>query len=152
MSKRKFSSYYFQLEETAKERYKAKLGRIGPNTDDPYTFTSGIRVTDAMPAIEYPDIYNYLISTPSPYTKVDLRAYIQEFGWIQVAGWLGDVSTHNVIGSEYLVVTAKVRHSKTINRSLGCCRKEWHHFMCTLYMYGRSRGSMFPHRCFIICH
>ena len=75
MSKRKFSSYYFQLEETAKERYRAKLDRIGPNTDDPYTFTTGTRVKDAMPAIEYPDIYNYLISTPIPYTKDDLRPY-----------------------------------------------------------------------------
>ena len=59
--KRMFFSYYFQLEETAKERYRAKLDRIGPNTDDPYTFTSGTRITDAMPAIEYPDIYLQLL-------------------------------------------------------------------------------------------
>ena len=125
MSKRKFSSFYFQLEETAKERYRAKLDRIGPNTDDtytgpntddPYTFTSGTRVTDAMPAIEYPDIYNYLISTPSPYTKEDLRAYKSLDGYKYLAvGWVGDVSTHNVIDSVYLVVTAKVRHSQTVS-------------------------------------
>ena len=79
MTSRQYSSYFDQLDSNTKARYKAKLDIIGPNFDDPYS----------MPEVEYPDIYNYLANTPSPYTKEDLKGY-KESGWIQIPTyWLG---------------------------------------------------------------
>ena len=39
MSSRKYSKYYFQLDDTVKGRYVTKMNRIGPNVDDPYTLS-----------------------------------------------------------------------------------------------------------------
>ena len=69
---RKYSGYYEQLKDEVKKRYNEKLNIIGEAVDDPYTFSSGLGI-DVMPNIEYPDIYNFLINTPSPYTKEELR-------------------------------------------------------------------------------
>ena len=74
MTSRQYSSYFDQLGSKAKARYKAKLDIIGPNFDDSYTLTAAAS-SDSMPEVEYPDIYNYLVNTPSPYTKEDLKAY-----------------------------------------------------------------------------
>jgi len=71
---RRYSGYYEQLKDDVKKRYNEKLNIIGEAVDDPYTFSSGLGI-DAMPNIEYPDIYNFLINTPSPYTKEELKAY-----------------------------------------------------------------------------
>ena len=62
---RTFSQYYAQLEPHAKQRYKKKLDSIGRQVDDPYTFGTGLKITEAqcLPDIEYPDIYNFLINT-----------------------------------------------------------------------------------------
>ena len=35
------------------------INSIGKEVDDPYTFCSGLGITDDVPNIEYPDIYNY---------------------------------------------------------------------------------------------
>ena len=69
MSERKFSRYYAELQENAKERYRQRLDQIGADVDDPYVFTLFVEAIDAM---EYPD---YLINIPSPYTREDLKAY-----------------------------------------------------------------------------
>ena len=66
---RKYSGYYEQLTDDANKGYNEKLNTLGEAVDDPYTFSSiGVNV---MPNIEYLDIYNFLINTPSPYTKED---------------------------------------------------------------------------------
>ena len=48
-------------------RKDTKLKSIGENVDDPYMFGPGLGITDFMPEVEYPAIYNFLINTPSPY-------------------------------------------------------------------------------------
>ena len=71
---RRYSGYYEQLKDDVKKRYNEKLNIIVEAVYDPYTFSSGLGI-DAMPNIEYPDIYNFLINTPSPYTKEGLKMY-----------------------------------------------------------------------------
>ena len=68
--------------------YKNKLAIIGG--EDPYEL--GILSSDEklMPAIKYPDIVNYLLFTPRPYTSDDMKSYkgLQAynqmcFGWVR---------------------------------------------------------------------
>ena len=79
-----------QLDDV-KKRYNGKLNSLGEGVNDPYPFSSTI-TTDDMPTIEYPDIYNFLINTPSPYTKEELKS-LEGYKYL-VAGWVGDVSVH----------------------------------------------------------
>ena len=61
--------------ETAKHRCREKLNMAGL-IDDPYVLEKqGIPTVD-RPRVEYPDVYNYLIETPSAYTGECLLAYI----------------------------------------------------------------------------
>ena len=65
--------YRENLEADAKARYFEKLTII----DDEYPYELGTLSTDEklLPAIIYPDIVNYLLFTPSPYTADDLKSY-----------------------------------------------------------------------------
>ena len=69
---RNFFNYYKQMDETAKKMYNDKLDRTALEVDDPYTFKASKR-SDIVPNIEFPDIYNFLINTPSPFTKEELN-------------------------------------------------------------------------------
>jgi len=64
------------LPPDALARYKYKIIHVG---QDPYTMPPEIWVSfdnaSIYPEVTYPDIYNYLISTPSPYTGDQLKAY-----------------------------------------------------------------------------
>ena len=57
-------------------RYKYKIIHVG---QDPYTMPPEIWVSydnaSIYPEVTYPDIYNYLISTPSPYTGDQMKAH-----------------------------------------------------------------------------
>ena len=86
---------------------------IEPNFDDSYTHTAAA-FSDSMPDLEYPDIYNYLVNTPSPYTKEDLTAYKSLDGYkYLLAAWVGNLSSYN-LSSRNFMVKAKVRHSQTV--------------------------------------
>ena len=77
------------LEPSAKARYLEKLALIGG--EDPYEL--GILSTDEklLPAITYPDIVNYLLFTPSPYTADDLKSYKGLQAYNQMCcGWVRD--------------------------------------------------------------
>ena len=56
MSVRKYSEYYEGLEKGVQDRYKEKLDLVGETVDDPFTF-DGCSSMNAMPKVEFPDIY-----------------------------------------------------------------------------------------------
>ena len=117
-SGRKYSEYYSQLDNCVKTRYSEKLKSIGESVDDPYTFAPSHGITpELMPTVEYPDIYNFLINTPSPYTKDELKAYKSLDGYkYLVAGWVSNISVHSVCSdNSKVVLTAHVRHSQAIS-------------------------------------
>ena len=94
---RNFSHYNNELDISVKKRYQEKLNSIGENFGNPYTFGPGPGITEFMPLIKYPDIYNFLINTLSPYTKDKLNAYKSLEGYqYLVAGWVSNISVHSV--------------------------------------------------------
>ena len=77
---------------------------LGPMANDPYTAVSQrsphLWSTDATlcPKVEYPDIYNYLVSMPSSYTKDKLKAYKSMEGYTYfVDGWVSKVLVHHIL-------------------------------------------------------
>ena len=107
-----FSGYYYGLEEAAKSRYREKLSLLG-EFKDPYQAIDLDRETENIywqnwPAVEYPDIFNYLIATPSPYKLISLEGYRQF-----IDGWVCNVQ---VSACNYkFLVTAKVKHSQRLS-------------------------------------
>ena len=84
--------------------------------DDPYTLKASKR-SDIVPNIEFSDIYNFLINTPSPFTKEELKAYKSLDGYIYlVADWVGDLSVHPVaMHDDKLVLTTSVQHFQWVH-------------------------------------
>ena len=79
--KKRYSLHYQTLEENAKRRYREKLAMLG-DIEDPYIAINAAASSRGpgldwqhWPDVEYPDIFNYFIATPSPYTQQQLRAY-----------------------------------------------------------------------------
>ena len=73
-----YSSYFQELDDTAKQRYRKKMNNIGVSLDPYLLQESGAGACvewQNWPRVKYPDVYNYLIKTPSQYTGESLKAY-----------------------------------------------------------------------------
>lgn len=98
------SSYFDTLDADSKKRYVVKIGIIGGQ--DPYKLESSDVSADpkTLPSVNYPDIVNYLVYSPSPYTLEDLKCYKGLEAYNQfVNGWVRDVRS-TVINGLHVVV------------------------------------------------
>ena len=121
-----FSEYFKTLDGKAQSRYKQKLDMLG-GIPDPYLIETGKTNAEeraeelewrSWPSVEYPDIYNYLISTPSPYTKDQLRAYKSLDGYnFATSGWVDKVQVVRIHqrAEPTVLIRARVRHSQRLS-------------------------------------
>ena len=67
----RYSSYYHELDSTTKQRYREKMEKLGVSEDPYLAYERGPAVDvdwQNWPRVEYPDVFNFLIETPSLYT------------------------------------------------------------------------------------
>ena len=123
MNKENFSEYYQTLSEAAQRRYKEKLNKI--NLDkDPYLPRDVLNETLLnnldWSNVEYLDIYNYPINTPSVYTKDTLEAYksLDAYNYF-VSGWISNIEvTPAGCAKNTCLIRANVNHSQKLSASL----------------------------------
>ena len=70
------SEYFDDLSAEAKARYKQKLAKVGLK-DDPYAIPNDLWVEEppSVPKIAWSDMFLYMISTPSVYTKEEMKVW-----------------------------------------------------------------------------
>ena len=113
-----YSTYYRELDDEAKVRYREKLAILG-HVDDPYIIARQSAVSDwqQWPEVEYPDIFNYLVTTPSLYTQDQLKAYKSLDAYnFSVNGWVSNVSVVSLVSRPgTFLALAHVKHSQRIS-------------------------------------
>ena len=116
MDRATYSAYYYDLDVQAKSRYRDKLAKVGIMTDPYLPSTASSIDWQDWPDVQYPDVYNYLVETPSLYTRQQLKAYKSLEAYKQfVDGWVGNVTVRRVPCAQHTcVVNARVRHSQRI--------------------------------------
>lgn len=90
------SDYFKKLSKTAKRRYEEKLNDIGLGNveeNDPFLASTSSQWVDDItkwPEVEFGQIYVYLIDSPGPYTRENMKAYrsldaYEQFfyGWVR---------------------------------------------------------------------
>ena len=104
-----YSSLYEQLDSLGKTRYKEKLHMLQLRTD-PYLVDKKAWVAERSlwPPVEFPDVFVYLINSPSPCTKEALKAYKSTDAWSYfVAGFVNEVKVLKITEDSY-IMTARV--------------------------------------------
>ena len=73
---RELLGYFHGLDDISKKRYCEKLKLCGLS-EDPYIISKDKWTSErkCWPQIVFPDIYVYLVETPSPYTQASLKAF-----------------------------------------------------------------------------
>ena len=110
-----YSNYYSQLDVAVQSHYSAILALLC-RIQDPYlhqTSTSdSLMEWQHWPEVEYADIYNYLVATPTAYTQDQLKAYISLDAYNFFAnGRVANVSVTSVPRVGSYLIWAKVCHS-----------------------------------------
>ena len=98
------SNYFNSLSSNDQEGYVAKLtlsnGEILP---DPFNLDQGWDDdVKLLPDISWPDIYNYLINSPSSFSKENLKAYksLEAYNFF-ICGHVQDVFYHDISQTSY---------------------------------------------------
>ena len=86
------SKRYSDFDETSRKRYDEQISII--DGIDPYTLKKSQLSSEFenFPHITYPDIVNYLLFAPSPYSRGDLKKFrsLESYNHF-VCGWVRDV-------------------------------------------------------------
>ena len=62
--------------------------------------------SELLPDVEYPDIYNYIINTPSPVTKEELKAYSSLDGYKYLtAEWVSNIHAYAASADGSKIIT-----------------------------------------------
>ena len=102
----KYSSLYEQLDSSGKTRYKEKLHMLQLRSD-PYLLDKNSRLAERSlwPPVEFPDVFVYLINSPSPYTKEALKSID---AWLYfVAGFVTELKVLKITEDSY-IMTARI--------------------------------------------
>ena len=93
------TDYFNKLDPLTQKRYKEKLEIIG-NIDQYSVPDSHFSVKICgFPSICYPDIVNYLVFSPSPFSADDMKVYKSLEAYNQVIeGWVRDVKVMTTSG------------------------------------------------------
>ena len=71
------SQYYLELSHESQLRYQSKVVCAGLN-DDPYAVEESLWTDDpdSIPTVNWSDVVLYMVSTPSPYTREELKVSV----------------------------------------------------------------------------
>lgn len=111
-----FTAYYNSLSPSDKNSYSKKLTLVsGIRLTDPFAIPPCQWVNDETkwPRIQWPEIYNYLIDTPSVYTREKLKAYksLDAYNFV-LCGHVQDIQFHDYQVENFVVLKTEVLPSQ----------------------------------------
>ena len=113
-----FSDYYSKLSAVSKTRYLEKISKIGGV--DPYSLPESefSKCQEDFPDIDYPDICNYLLYSPSPVSLEEMKNFKSLESYNQfLCGWVRDVGVklYDVGDKMISLIRGRVLHSQRLS-------------------------------------
>jgi hypothetical protein len=106
-----------ELDAEAKKRYKGKLEMIGM-IKCPYMLLGDVWANDPTkwPALEYPEVYSYLIETPGVFTKeaMNNRKSLEAHNQFR-SGWVRTIFHYDIPATKFVIMKANVNPSQRLN-------------------------------------